>query len=91
MKSETFSFVLTEGTGDKRWGYCRMTIPGGYAKGPTDYPICFCVASLVPCFNIFSQILNQMEQQSESGKNSALPLKHFEVNFLYLRRVFRIL
>ena len=48
-KEEIFSFVLTEGNGEKRWGYCHRL-----------FPQCFCIVSYLPCFSIFSKILNKV-------------------------------
>jgi hypothetical protein len=48
-KEEIFSFVLTEGNGEKRWGYCHRL-----------FPQCFCIVSYLPCFSIFSKILKKV-------------------------------
>ncbi|ELR17283.1 DENN (AEX3) domain containing protein [Acanthamoeba castellanii str. Neff] len=60
VKAETFSFVLTEGDGAKRWGYCRRMLEPGEGK---RYPQCFCIVSFIPCFSIFSTILSHVIQR----------------------------
>jgi hypothetical protein len=42
LNSETFSFVLTESAGDRRFGYCLRVLPRGAGL---RLPICFCVLS----------------------------------------------
>jgi DENN domain-containing protein 2 len=42
--AETFSFVLTESDGDRRYGYCRRLLQPGSGK---RYPRCFCVLSFL--------------------------------------------
>src|SRR3989338_7903745 len=42
MKSETFSFILTEVSGERRFGYCRRLLPKGSGK---RFPECFCITS----------------------------------------------
>ena len=38
-KKETFSFTLTTGTGEKRFGYCRRFVSG------SSEPECYCIVS----------------------------------------------
>jgi len=65
-KSEPFSFVLTEGTGEKRWGYCKRVFSKQVASslhcnnGMDCQVLCFCIVSFIPCFKIFSEILSEM-------------------------------
>mmetsp|Transcript_37836 Transcript_37836/g.95089 ORF Transcript_37836/g.95089 Transcript_37836/m.95089 type:complete len:750 (+) Transcript_37836:78-2327(+) len=61
FSAETFSFVLTESDGDRRYGYCRRLLQPGSGK---RYPRCFCILSFLPCFSIFSQILDEVEKRS---------------------------
>jgi hypothetical protein len=81
IKMENFSFVLTESTGEKRWGYCRRFLPDESSPTPPTpiqpssgstlqndntkhqvkaLPLCFCIISFIPCFSIFSAILDEM-------------------------------
>jgi hypothetical protein len=46
-KEEKFSFVLTESSGERRWGYCHRY-----------HGQCFCIISFLPCFSIFSSVLD---------------------------------
>eukprot|EP01087_Luapelamoeba_hula_P014200 TRINITY_DN4124_c0_g2_i2.p1 TRINITY_DN4124_c0_g2~~TRINITY_DN4124_c0_g2_i2.p1 ORF type:complete len:578 (-),score=82.63 TRINITY_DN4124_c0_g2_i2:510-2243(-) len=64
MKNETFSFVLTEQSGDKRYGYCRR-VAGSLM------PSCFCILSFIPCFNIFAQILDNIITIGVDGLDSS--------------------
>ncbi|MDP2439154.1 MAG: DENN domain-containing protein, partial [archaeon] len=58
MQSQTFSFVLTEVSGERRFGYCRRLLPKGSGK---RLPQCFCITSFFPCFSVFSAILDEVE------------------------------
>ena len=53
LKDETFSFVMTESSAQKRWGYCHRVLT-------SEYPQCFCIISTIPCFSIFSMILKRL-------------------------------
>eukprot|EP00010_Vexillifera_abyssalis_P000149 CAMPEP_0201560410 /NCGR_PEP_ID=MMETSP0173_2-20130828/78254_1 /ASSEMBLY_ACC=CAM_ASM_000268 /TAXON_ID=218659 /ORGANISM="Vexillifera sp., Strain DIVA3 564/2" /LENGTH=930 /DNA_ID=CAMNT_0047974857 /DNA_START=193 /DNA_END=2983 /DNA_ORIENTATION=- len=64
MKSETFTFVLTETNGDRRFGYCRRFLPKRSGK---RYPECFCVTSFLPSFTIFSQVLDEVENRARTS------------------------
>jgi hypothetical protein len=64
QQEEIFSFVLTEANGEKRWGYCHRV-----------FPQCFCIVSYLPCFSIFSTILQKvikLHQNAPSGTPHAL-------------------
>ena len=63
-KGETFSFVLTESNSEKRWGYCRR-----FTRKRSRFPICFCVVSFLPCFSIFSKIIDQLPAFLATGGN----------------------
>eukprot|EP00003_Mantamonas_plastica_P018670 TRINITY_DN3049_c0_g1_i2.p1 TRINITY_DN3049_c0_g1~~TRINITY_DN3049_c0_g1_i2.p1 ORF type:complete len:147 (-),score=36.70 TRINITY_DN3049_c0_g1_i2:36-476(-) len=58
--SETFSFVLTASDGSKRFAYCRRLLPPGSSA---RMPECFCLISTLPCYSLFSQILNIVEER----------------------------
>lgn len=50
---QTFSFVLTETDGSKRYGYCRRWLRGDGRRAE-----CACVISLVPSMALFAQLLD---------------------------------
>jgi DENN (AEX-3) domain/uDENN domain/PH domain/dDENN domain len=59
-KSETFSFVLTETTGDRRFGYCRRMM----RKDPQTSKRraeCICITTFYPCYSVFCEILDEVE------------------------------
>eukprot|EP01090_Pellita_catalonica_P009999 TRINITY_DN2124_c0_g1_i2.p1 TRINITY_DN2124_c0_g1~~TRINITY_DN2124_c0_g1_i2.p1 ORF type:complete len:828 (+),score=103.40 TRINITY_DN2124_c0_g1_i2:32-2515(+) len=51
LKAATFSFVLTESDGGKRWGYCARV-----RTKKNQYPDCYCILSFIPSFALFAQI-----------------------------------
>ncbi|XP_062512817.1 DENN domain-containing protein 2D-like isoform X2 [Corticium candelabrum] len=59
-KSETYSFVLTDIEGEKRFGYCRRLLPSG--SGPR-LPEVYCIISPHGCFELYSKILDAVEQR----------------------------
>ncbi|PRP81808.1 suppression of tumorigenicity 5 [Planoprotostelium fungivorum] len=63
-RSETFNFVLTEGDGTKKFGYCRRYVID-------NAPECFCILSFLPCTGLFLELLNAVEAQRKRGKSSA--------------------
>lgn len=69
MKSATFSFVLTETSGERRFGYCRRLLPKGGGK---RLPECFCITSFFPCFSVFNSILDEVESRSTFPSFSAV-------------------
>ena len=60
--SETFSFVLTELDGTKRFGYCRRLLPADSTNSPR-LPEVYCIISRVGSFDVFDQILNIVEKR----------------------------
>jgi len=56
---ERFSFVLTSAAGERRWGYCARMVPTPPSGAPT-LPLCFCILSFIPCFRIYSKILDTL-------------------------------
>jgi len=60
--SETFSFVLTDVDGSKRFGYCRRFL----GKNPE----CYCIVSFFPSFSLFAQILDIVEQRRETSSSA---------------------
>jgi hypothetical protein len=60
--SETFSFVLTDIDGTKRFGYCRRFL-GSQAE-------CYCLLSFFPSFSLFAQILDIVEQRREASSSA---------------------
>jgi len=58
--SETFSFVLTDIEGSKRFGYCRRLLPAG--SGPR-LPEVYCIVSPLGCFSLYAKILDHMEER----------------------------
>eukprot|EP01087_Luapelamoeba_hula_P017058 TRINITY_DN5339_c0_g1_i2.p1 TRINITY_DN5339_c0_g1~~TRINITY_DN5339_c0_g1_i2.p1 ORF type:complete len:1275 (+),score=186.31 TRINITY_DN5339_c0_g1_i2:94-3825(+) len=73
---EKFSFVLTEETGLRRWGYCKrilpLPVPGSNAQSSSGdlaslaarskdpLPLCFCLLGVIPCYEIFSKLLDDL-------------------------------
>uniref|UniRef100_UPI00398F37CF DENN domain-containing protein 2D-like n=1 Tax=Pristiophorus japonicus TaxID=55135 RepID=UPI00398F37CF len=60
--SETFSFVLTNMDGSRKFGYCRRLLPGG---GGPRLPEVFCIISCLGCFGLFSKILDEVEKRRQ--------------------------
>ena len=63
--SETYSFVLTDEFGVKKFGYCRRILPKG-----KDLPEVYCIISPLGCFSLYSSILDHVE--TERARPSAL-------------------
>eukprot|EP01102_Stenamoeba_stenopodia_P009529 TRINITY_DN2819_c0_g1_i4.p1 TRINITY_DN2819_c0_g1~~TRINITY_DN2819_c0_g1_i4.p1 ORF type:complete len:792 (-),score=149.55 TRINITY_DN2819_c0_g1_i4:69-2444(-) len=61
---ETFSFVLTEGDGSKRFGYCRRFAISNNASE------CYCIISWIPSFNLFSQMLDIVEERRQHSSSA---------------------
>eukprot|EP00117_Sycon_ciliatum_P023006 scpid3569/ scgid2048/ Suppression of tumorigenicity 5 protein; DENN domain-containing protein 2B; HeLa tumor suppression 1 len=59
-KSETFSFILTDIGGSKRFGYCRRLLP---SRSTPCLPEVYCLISPLGCFSLYSKILDQVEQR----------------------------
>ncbi|KAL0478267.1 hypothetical protein AKO1_008526, partial [Acrasis kona] len=62
LESKTYSFVLTDLDGSRRFGYCRRMLPTG--KG-LRWPETYCIISSHPCFEIFNTILNAVEVRNQ--------------------------
>ncbi|XP_030077282.1 DENN domain-containing protein 2D isoform X2 [Microcaecilia unicolor] len=60
--SETFSFVLTNIDGSRKFGYCRRLLPAG--QGPR-LPEVYCIISCLGCFGLFSKILDEVEKRRQ--------------------------
>eukprot|EP01130_Rhizamoeba_saxonica_P004469 TRINITY_DN1826_c0_g1_i3.p1 TRINITY_DN1826_c0_g1~~TRINITY_DN1826_c0_g1_i3.p1 ORF type:complete len:505 (+),score=99.62 TRINITY_DN1826_c0_g1_i3:472-1986(+) len=58
---ETFCFILTNGDGSKRFGYCRRF------SGET--PECFIIVSYFSSFQLFSKILDIVEERRKVSKS----------------------
>jgi len=69
-RSENFSFVLTEGDGAKKFGYCRRFVLKNSGIRGDLVPKCFCILSFVPCASIFYKILDIVEELL-NNKNSS--------------------
>eukprot|EP00118_Oscarella_pearsei_P007882 m.39594 g.39594 ORF g.39594 m.39594 type:complete len:861 (+) comp32763_c0_seq1:143-2725(+) len=67
-KSETYSFVLTDVGGEKRFGYCRRLLCTG--TGPR-LPIVYCIISPHGCFDLYSKILDVVEHKLSHGNSAA--------------------
>ncbi|XP_059509491.1 DENN domain-containing protein 2D-like isoform X2 [Stegostoma tigrinum] len=61
-ESETFSFVLTNVDGSRKFGYCRRLLPRG---GGPRLPEVFCIISCLGCFGLFSKILDEVEKRRQ--------------------------
>ncbi|XP_069797360.1 DENN domain-containing protein 2D-like isoform X4 [Narcine bancroftii] len=61
-ESETFSFVLTNVDGSRKFGYCRSLLPQG---GAPRLPEVFCIISCLGCFGLFSKILDEVEKRRQ--------------------------
>ncbi|XP_029428745.1 DENN domain-containing protein 2D isoform X2 [Rhinatrema bivittatum] len=68
--SETFSFVLTNIDGSRKFGYCRRLLPAG--QGPR-LPEVYCVISCLGCFGLFSKILDEVEKRRQISKAVIYP------------------
>ncbi|XP_043932591.1 DENN domain-containing protein 2D isoform X2 [Protopterus annectens] len=65
--SETFSFVLTNIDGSRRFGYCRRLLPHGSGA---RLPEVYCIISCLGCFAMFEKILDEVEKRRQ--KSTAL-------------------
>lgn len=65
--SETFSFVLTNIDGSRRFGYCRRLLPHGNGA---RLPEVYCIISCLGCFGMFEKILDEVEKRRQ--KSTAL-------------------
>lgn len=63
MENEAFSFVLTEGDGERRFGYCLRRLPLG--KGPR-YPIAYSIMTYFPCLPLYTKILQEVAIRYEN-------------------------
>lgn len=71
MPSETFTFVLTDSDGDRRFGYCRRQLPLG--AGPR-FPVAFTIMTYFPCFQLYSKVLEQVAYHYENSSMGMLTL-----------------
>jgi len=69
MPKETFSFVLTEGDGERRFGYCLRKMPPGTEP---RYPVAYSIMTFFPCFPLYSKILEAMAYYYENCSMSNL-------------------
>ncbi|XP_069489773.1 DENN domain-containing protein 2D isoform X2 [Ambystoma mexicanum] len=60
--SETFSFVLTNVDGTRKFGYCRRILPSGRGA---RLPLVYCIISCLGCFGLFSKILEEVEKRHQ--------------------------
>ncbi|ELR17879.1 uDENN domain containing protein, partial [Acanthamoeba castellanii str. Neff] len=67
QQSETFSFVLTDSDGSRKFGYCRrMRVPN--PDKPSDTIIeCHCMLSLCTSFTLFRRILDIVEERRKAS------------------------
>lgn len=63
---QTFSFVLTETDGSKRYGYCRRWVRGDGRRAE-----CACVISLVPSMALFAQLLDIIQARRAAPSAAA--------------------
>jgi hypothetical protein len=64
-KSEKYSFVLTDLTGNRKFGYCRRIKSKLAAHAEV-----FCIISPLGCFEIYDKILDQIEQRRAVSRNA---------------------
>jgi len=69
--SEGFTFVLTEAEGDKVFGFCRRFM---FVGGSPRYPGCLCFLSRLPCFALFSELLEHVEARWKVSPGAVFPL-----------------
>uniref|UniRef100_A0A8C4NBQ8 DENN/MADD domain containing 2Da n=1 Tax=Eptatretus burgeri TaxID=7764 RepID=A0A8C4NBQ8_EPTBU len=60
VQSETFSFVLTNVDGSRRFGYCRRLLPPG-----KNVPEVYCIISRLGCFDLFAKVLEEVERRRQ--------------------------
>lgn len=73
---DCFTFVLTDGDGTFKFGFCRLS---------TDSNICHCLVSYYPWFSVFYGLLNHFVEMKKSSDlslltdwiDSTLKTKHF--------------
>lgn len=66
---ETFSFVLTSDSGERRYGFCRMINSTGMAQ-----PEVYCIISPYGLFALYSQILEEVENQRKYSSTAVFSL-----------------
>lgn len=69
--SEGFTFVLTEAEGDRVFGFCRRFM---FVGGSPRYPGCLCFLSRLPCFALFSELLEHVEARWKVSPGAVFPL-----------------
>ncbi|XP_065835345.1 DENN domain-containing protein 2B-like [Oscarella lobularis] len=67
-KSETYSFVLTDVVGEKRFGYCRRVLSSGSGL---RLPCVYCIISPHGCFDLYSKILDVVAQRLTHSSSNA--------------------
>mmetsp|Transcript_5705 Transcript_5705/g.21561 ORF Transcript_5705/g.21561 Transcript_5705/m.21561 type:complete len:633 (-) Transcript_5705:66-1964(-) len=60
-KGKTYSFILTDLNGERRHGYCLRMLPQGKEA---RWPVTYCIISKEGCFQLFSEILSQVERRN---------------------------
>jgi hypothetical protein len=69
QQSETFSFVLTESDGSRKFGYCRRMKVQKQKKKSTVLE-CYCIISSQSSFSMFRQILDIVEEKRKLSKSA---------------------
>jgi len=66
-QSQTFSFVLTDSDGSRKFGYCRrLRVPN--PQRPSDSILeCHCILSLCTSFSLFRQVLDIVEERRRAS------------------------
>ncbi|KAK2186329.1 hypothetical protein NP493_205g00004 [Ridgeia piscesae] len=68
-ESETYSFVLTNETGQRQYGHCRRIVPTGQSQ-----PEVLCVVSPVQMSSFYDQLLKAVEKKRENSLDHAKDL-----------------
>eukprot|EP00013_Stygamoeba_regulata_P017654 CAMPEP_0177675270 /NCGR_PEP_ID=MMETSP0447-20121125/27092_1 /TAXON_ID=0 /ORGANISM="Stygamoeba regulata, Strain BSH-02190019" /LENGTH=1012 /DNA_ID=CAMNT_0019183607 /DNA_START=82 /DNA_END=3116 /DNA_ORIENTATION=- len=63
---DDFSFVLTDDTGDRRFGYCRRILS---SPSTNNNPIALVIVSFSPCFALFTKMLDELVERYTQPKS----------------------
>ncbi|CAL1547490.1 unnamed protein product, partial [Lymnaea stagnalis] len=67
--SESYSFVMTYGDGSRVYGYCRRIQPPD-----VSLPEVICIISPIDAFNMYNELLNEIEARRKMSMDVALEL-----------------
>lgn len=67
VTTKTYSFVITNVDGTRRFAYCRRLHTPSQKNSKQMTCDCYCILSSYPCFSLFSQLLDVVESKKREG------------------------